>query len=105
MRARQKKGEQYYKRKNSFTIRANRCDDSTRSRQLAIRWTADYQLRIFQPSLILSSFLHNPMRVDPYAVSLPSMIVWQLIVATVHSFSHEWTTGTAETVQFHKAFY
>jgi hypothetical protein len=43
--------------------------------------------------------------VDPYAVSLPSMIVWQLIVATVHSFSHEWTTGTAETVQFHKAFY
>lgn len=45
------------------------------------------------------------MRVDPYAVSLPSMIVWQLIVATVHSFSPEWTTGTAETVQFHKAFY
>jgi hypothetical protein len=45
------------------------------------------------------------MCVDPYAVSLPSMIVWQLIVATVHSFSHEWTTGTAETVQFHKAFY
>lgn len=26
------------------------------------------------------------MRVDPYAVSLPSMIVWHLIVATVHSF-------------------
>jgi hypothetical protein len=40
MRARQKKGEQYYKRKNDFTIRANRCDDSTRSRQLAIRWTS-----------------------------------------------------------------
>lgn len=103
---RQKKGEQYYKR--IFTIRANRCDDSTRSRQLAISWTS--RLPTQDISAITYSFffffctiqcvwIHMLYHCHPWSCG-----IWLLLQSTL--FSHEWTTGTAaEIVQFHKAFY
>ncbi len=47
-------------KENGFTIRANRCDDSTRSRQLAISWTSRLPTQNISGITYSFFFFHNP---------------------------------------------